>query len=139
LILQQGPGNVPVDILARMDLTANTNNNNIAAALLSDLLSEPVCPSIDQTVKHFSLNVKQEAVVRAVLEHYSLTKQGMNPEQLKMAVLGEPGVGKSVVASAISWHFERHGNADWLVVAAFTGIIFFSLFFSFYCLFTHLT
>lgn len=109
-------------MIARLNLGANTNPLEIAAAPLFVLLEEPVFPSVDQTVQRFSLNVKQEAAVRAVLEHYHMTKQGLEPPQLKMAILGEPGVGKSVVASAISWHFSRHNDAECIVVTAFTGV-----------------
>ena len=120
--MQKGPANVPESVLVQMDLVQNRNPTAIAAAPLSELLCEPMFPTIDFTVERFSLNLKQEAVVRAVLEHFILTKEGGEPPQLKLAILGEPGVGKSVVATAISWYFERHRNEDWLVVAAFTGM-----------------
>ncbi len=77
--------------------------------------------SIDDTVAKFSLNPKQELVVRIVLQHFTKYRAGENPPQLLMAVLGEPGVGKSVVATVISWHFAQYNATDLLFISTFTG------------------
>lgn len=79
-----------------------------------------VLPTINDTVAKFSLNVKQELVVQIVLEHFHNLRAGLSPPQLKMAVLGEPGVGKSVV-TAVAWHFEQYSALSELVITAFTG------------------
>lgn len=84
--------------------------------------------TIDQTVAKFKLNVKQEFAVRIVLDHFTKLMAGENPLQLLMAVLGEPGVGKSVVAAAIAWHFAQHSATEQIVITAFTGRVTMSFF-----------
>lgn len=80
-------------------------------------------PSIDATVAKFSLNLKQELAARIVLDHFTQLMYGdTKPPQLLMAILGEPGVGKSVVASAIDWHMKQHDASNKIIIAAFTGM-----------------
>lgn len=80
--------------------------------------------SVDDTVQKFMLNLKQELAVRIVLDHFTrhMETEGEPPPQLRMAILGEPGVGKSVVASAIAWHFAQHNASEQLMITAFTGM-----------------
>lgn len=89
-----------------------------------------VLPTIDDTIAKFSLNVKQELVVRIVLEHFHSVREGLSPPQLKTAVLGEPGVGKSVVVTAIAWHFEQYDALSELMITAFTGMYVYFYFYS---------
>ena len=61
---------------------------------------------IQDTVQKFTLNPKQTLCVRIVLEHFHKTLLGSKPAQLLMAIIGEPGVGKSVVIQAITHHIR---------------------------------
>lgn len=83
----------------------------------------PFC-TIEDTVQRFTLNIK--LAVKIVLEHFTKTQAGENPPQLLMSILGEPGVSKSVVASAISWHLTQHNASDHIIITAFTGMFYFT-------------
>lgn len=80
--------------------------------LVATLLHNTVPCTIDDTVVRFTLNRKQELAVKVVLDHFTKCQMGLSPPQLKMAILGEPGVRKSVMASIISWYLMQHNVVD---------------------------
>ena len=77
---------------------------------------------LQQVIAKFTLNPKQTLAVTIACNHLQQLLGGNPPQQLLMIVLGEPGVGKSVVATAISHYFELVGQSHKLAIAAFTGV-----------------
>lgn len=121
--------NLQKEQLRQEAFTAADNVDVATVALIAHMDQDPkrstiVLPmlTIDDTIKKYTLNLKQEMAVRIVLEHFTQHHNGSNPAQLKMAIMGEPGVGKSVVAAAIAAHLAQHKASNEIVLTAYTGI-----------------
>ena len=67
------------------------------------------------------LNSEQARVVVSIIDHTMRRLQGEELPALRSVVLGEPGVGKSVVIAAVRRHFVSWGLGDIVAVAAYTG------------------
>ena len=66
-------------------------------------------PSIEQTIQHWKLNLKQRFCVRIILDHHLRQRNDPNfDEQLLLAIFGPPGTGKSYVDKSIKWFLFQH-------------------------------
>jgi hypothetical protein len=72
---------------------------------------------IDDTVKKFELNKKQEQAFRIVSNHATISEPG----QLKMYLGGMGGTGKSQVIKALISFFEKRNETHHIMILAPTG------------------
>ena len=90
----------------------------------SSLSPLPQFPSIQQVSHHWSLNLKQDAVFRKLGQY--LLQRILNPTAViippKVIVVGEGGVGKSRIVSALKTLSENYGYPNSVAVMAPSGI-----------------
>ena len=81
------------------------------------LMPEP--PTEQDTIDLFELDDKQGLSFRIITRTLIAEKNGENVAQLKMAIVGQAGTGKSEIMKAVIWFAFQHGISRYIGVSSF--------------------